>query len=311
MKKLSGKNRILLGLALLLAAGLLGRLLRKELESPSISPLASADPKCRAAYENFFGADPLKILVAFGYKDARPARFVGDRYERALFVQRVLAPCEPGEHACGFERGEEDADLFTKRIVGADGRKKSVELRIVHSSVGPDDQENRIDPHQLWRSDYARELFLRAIRDSAAVFYNGHSRAGGGPDFHPPELGWGQHVRYDLYRSRAQGLKEMTVAISDSKAAVKMMGMFSCASSQHFSGEILKAWGASRSSQTSSKTTKELGWISSSQLLYFADALESSLQALSALLGMKCQPEFEEALKARSPQAGTRLKGFF
>ncbi|MGZ3689729.1 MAG: hypothetical protein ACXVBW_15600, partial [Bdellovibrionota bacterium] len=39
------------------------------------------DPSCLSAYQDLYHGNQLNVLVAFGYKDSRPARFVGDRYE--------------------------------------------------------------------------------------------------------------------------------------------------------------------------------------------------------------------------------------
>jgi hypothetical protein len=136
------------------------------------------------------------------------------------------------------------------------------------------------------------------MQSADAVFYNGHSRDGGGPDFSPPRLGPGKHPDYNWYKENRKGLAEMTSALSQAKAGPKIIGMFSCASNLLFSKRILGA-------------KKNLGLISNEKLLYYSDALQNSLDALSALLAMKCQHDFEAVLSAHSKPAGSHLLGFF
>ena len=264
------------------------------LPSPRMEPPAGA---CPSAYEEIFARSPLRVRVIFGYKDTRPARFVADRYERAIFAQRILAPCAGNRADCGFSRDESDADLFQKTVAGPDGRPRLAELRLAQSSIGPDDETNRADPFQRWQSAHARAEFVDGLRAAEIVFYNGHSRAGGGPDFEPPRITPTKEPQYGWYRSQQPGLKLMIGALTkDSRTRV--VGLFSCASDRLFAIAL-------RTQKTG------LGVIASDRLIYFADALESSLAALSGLLKMECQPELERDLTARSAQAGTKIIGFF
>src|SRR5690606_18334478 len=41
---------------------------------------------CHRAYARLYKNDIVDMRLVFGYKDARPARFVADRYERAAIV---------------------------------------------------------------------------------------------------------------------------------------------------------------------------------------------------------------------------------
>ena len=70
-------------------------------QPPRVPKLEGAS--CRNAYLKLYGRRSIDVRILFGYKDARPARFVGDRYERALFVADLLKPCAPGQIACGFD----------------------------------------------------------------------------------------------------------------------------------------------------------------------------------------------------------------
>src|SRR4051812_11465617 len=67
-----------------------------------------ASEACRRRYLSFYEKPEIDVKIVFGYKDARPARFVADRYERAVFIQRLVRECKGENFACGFRRGEAD-----------------------------------------------------------------------------------------------------------------------------------------------------------------------------------------------------------
>lgn len=281
--------------------------------SPSWSHASSApvrtalnspkDKACRAAYEKIYNKGSVNIRVVFGYKDTRPTRFVGDRHERLAFVQKLLGPCLPGQHACGFTRSAENADHFLKSIPGPDFKPVNVKLWIANSSVGSDDESNRENPLQKWQSSYAKNAFHSGVESADIVFYNGHSRFGGGPDFEPPRLAENGEVEAGHYKERRPGFEAIRDKLRGRRKAesagngLKVLGLFSCDSSQHFADEI-----AMESSTA---------LISSRALIYYSDALDNSIAALSSLLEMRCEKDFKSSLHHSSPQSGSQLRGKF
>lgn len=258
---------------------------------------------CVAAYQEVFNKPIVNISVVFGYKDTRPARFVGDRHERLAFVQKILRPCTKTSEACGFERSPKNSDLFFKKIKGLSKKPITVQLKVVHSATGSDDQGNRNDPFQSWQSEYAKETFFSGIKDSDVLFYNGHSRFGGGPDFEPPHLNDANEVDAPYYQNQKPGFVKTLDVIqvqSFTKGAVggrmKVFGLFSCGSSQHFTEEIQQYSG--------------VGLISSKNLIYYADALDNSLIALDSFLQMRCLKQFNASLRNGNTVKGMRLQGF-
>lgn len=239
------------------------------------------DPKCAAVYEKWFGErEYVDIRIIFGYKDARPARFVGDRYERAVFIEKIIKPCEGENEACGFIRDQRNGRLFKKRIFLHDGRSVDIRMRVVESSAGPDDEENRKDSHQLWMSTKARDEFIEGIQKADIVFYNGHSRDGGGPDFQPARLRADSHVDYDWYQQTRVGTLSLLAALK-SAHSLRALGLFSCASTGHFAEDI-------RTIRSS------LVLFTEPRLVYQSEAMDSSLQSLSKLLAQKCLPELKK-----------------
>lgn len=260
------------------------------------------DKSCLTAYNDMYSKPTLDIRVLFGYKDARPARFVGDHHERTTFVEPLVGPCSPSFYACEFQRDQDDQNLFTKRVISPAGRPVQIRLQVLHSSVGSDDEENRKDPFQAWQSQWAERVFLDGLKEADVIFYNGHSRVGGGPDFEPPRLTAGKipNVDYFFYQANRPGLGKMEKALASkaARAPNTLLGFFSCASSQHFADSIFAL-------------RPNISLITSTSLLYYADAMANSLAALSALIEMRCAKDFRSALRHDSPRSGSQISGFF
>ncbi|MBY0370254.1 hypothetical protein K2X33_06175 [bacterium] len=248
---------------------------------------------CDKAYEGLIRDGTLKIVVVFGYKDARPSRFVGDRYERAVFASYLTARCQEGWEACGFTRSVEDPDLYERVLHGT-----RVSLRLTHSSAGPDDDENRHDSYQAWLSKHAERTFFEGLREADIVFYNGHSRDGGGPDFRPPQLTADKHVDYAWYIRERPQMKRLFDALESSGNHVGLFGLFSCSSSTHFLEEL-------------SNLKPDLALITSNRLLYYSDALSTLLGAVSATLQKQCAEGWGKALALPDGERPMAVRRFF
>lgn len=239
---------------------------------------------CETLQDALFAKDSLEVRVIFGYKDARPARYVGDRHEKAAFVERLTGPCRTESQACEFVQSATDSELFVKVLkVGQGAHQSSKEIRVyvVNSAVGSDDEENLDDPFQAWKSRHAQNSFLRGLEKADVVFYNGHSRFGGGPDFKSPTLAKDGSIDPRPYKKGRNGLNQLLTALEDSQkpklprySGLKVLGLFSCSSSQHFNTQI--------------KKVSDAALMSSTNLMYYTDALNQSLSALDTLLERRC-----------------------
>lgn len=236
----------------------------RKKEKPAPTPVAVS--ACASFYRRLHAHDILKILIAFGYKDARPRRFVGDRYESNNLIHILTGPCVSGNAACGFSRDPGDSELF---------RKGRVELRLTHSSIGPDDEENRRDPYQARQSSSNAANFSTAFQEYDVVFYNGHSRDGGGPDFSPPKLTKDGHTDYSFYRRNRPGSKALGIALAAPDRRAQVFGIFSCSSSKHFSDEI-------------HRKAPNLSTITTDRMLFYSDATDRLRIALSAIISERC-----------------------
>ena len=232
--------------------------IRRHLASPT-APIAPAPD-----------SPPRTLVVSFGYKDARPARFVADRYERLVWIGRIETPCRWGNRQdCGYGIDPNDPEVW---------RRGNVRIEIYDASAGPDDVANRTDPYQAWKSARAAELFSHALRTADAVFYNGHSRAGGGPDFSSPQvIGPEQEVDYGFYRREEPGFTRLVEDLrqraaerpqAEASREAWTLGLFSCTSGPHFAKGVKAA-------------DPSALLVSSTRLLYFSDALTSTQRALN------------------------------
>jgi hypothetical protein len=214
----------------------------------------------------------IPIHVAFGYKDARPARFVGDRYERIYFIEQLLNPCHKlKDQACGFSRSPDDGNLLIKKLPSRP--PVVIRINISGSSAGPDDDQNRNDPYQKILSQKSESNFLGGVNKGYATFYIGHSRDGGGPDFAPPLLTKGNHVNYPWYRKNCPGLKRLKESLSlrdkKEKTQKPLLALLSCASAEHFNKGNL-------SENLELHTVKGL--------IYYSEALDQGLSEISNYL---------------------------
>lgn len=255
---------------------------------------------CRKAYSALTKDGALSIAVAFGYKDSRPMRFVGDRYERAQFVDLLLRRCGFGQVVCGFQMENGNPEFYSKKMTWYDGEERIVQVQVLASSVGPDDEWNRKSKLQKWNSDRTFRLFRRALVKSDLVFYDGHSRTGGGPDFSPPILASNGMVAYDHYQREKPGVKFLLEDLERAKGArqPRLLGLFSCDSSQHFQKLLLKA-------------KPRMGLIASEGLLHQSDAMTNMVAAVTAVLKGECQGRFNDLLRSKDPLVGSQISGFF
>lgn len=190
----------------------------------------------------------LTQAIFFGYKDSRPSRYVADRIEAAYLLDQKTHQ--------GWKRINNGSAL---PIVLEKGSQR---VGLWFASVGPDDAINRKDPYQNFWSERTSHDFQEALEKVPAIAYVGHSRDGGGPDFAPPLLDPSGHVHYSAY-PRAAAFQSLN---QKKGAQIQFLGLYSCASRQHFAQLLQRALPQSKIDL-------------SDDLIYWTDALERMDQA--------------------------------
>lgn len=284
--------------------------LLKQLEPQDYCPTPGDDSasdvrrrRCQRTYQRFFKEGEeftgsgkkgvIDIRFCYGYDNqANPnspfykKQVAVDGPLRQRMVKRLLESCpenQPGVTACGFVQDDHNKDLFHRTLRGPDGLLKQVRLRIVHSSVGYVDAENEKTDTQAIQSEYARETFLSGLREADAVFYFGHARDGGGPDFDRPHLANGE-TDYAWYRKHKPGFKQMLAALKQRKQGeLPLLGLFGCDTEDNFSDAL-------------QKIAPGTGLITSTRSTRNTENFSAGYAALNALLSRFCEPEFKEQL---------------
>jgi len=205
------------------------------------------------------------LRVVLGYKDTRPTRYVGDVYESAYIAAELKK--------MGFQRDPHDDNLFVWPQAPLQS-KRHWTVRLVHSAAGPDDDDNRKNPWQQWLSLKSQLEFVDGLKKADAVFYVGHSRLGGGPDFDPPRLAKNQHVDYAYYQKTKPGLQSLRLGLGNADSKLKFLGLYSCSSGPHFE-QILKK----KSPAVQLKTTSEA--------IYYIDSLDLLMEGIKSQLEPK------------------------
>lgn len=200
---------------------------------------------CKDHYKKLYANPTVKVSIAFGYLDFRPSPLVATPQIVADFIDSMTQACTDPTRSqfCGFSRDPDHQNLFSKSVLGPEGKKHTFQVSIV-SPVPADGNDNdddlQVSPEQKTRSATARAAYLKALTTDDVVVYYGHARGGGGPDFYPPILNAKKHPDYRLYRMNRPGLNDVLDALRESKHHPKVLGMIACDSKLHFK-EKLKA----------------------------------------------------------------------
>jgi hypothetical protein len=229
---------------------------------------------------------------------------LGDRAEIEILKLQLTSRCSrDSQGACGFQIVTEgQLSRLTKTIQGPNRQSVVVSLDLVHSSHSESDLENRSQSNlnspsenQLKASIFARSQFLNGFRDADVLTYLGHARAGGGPDFLPPQLklnGNRDPVDYSKYRDR-KSFQDMVQALSQSPKAPKVLALFACKSASLFASDKddLSRELRSRIEQQGSL------FIGSSNLTDSNSDLGNYIGLIDGLLNMRCGPGFSQGMQ--------------
>ena len=202
--------------------------------------------ECRDFYDSLYDGPDLDVRIAFGYMDA-PAdegpivvdgidyglNYALDGHARAAFTSWVQRPCTDSGRLCGFRADPDDPDLYLKDPDTNGALHRGVRLRITHASAAPVYARNVEggDSYDLQSqlTHRAEANFLSGLGEADAVFYIGHARGGGGPDFAPPILRGDRHVNYDGYYRRVKpGMKKFLHFLENAQRPAKVICLLSC-----------------------------------------------------------------------------------
>ena len=210
---------------------------------------------CQSFYSNFAQKNVVRMHASFGYFDdsrGKETVFNGtdfgmnasmDHAYLLMMRQTLTARCEGRMRFCGFN--EVGNNTFRKTVVNPqNGQQVAFELQMEDSSLTPyylTNTQERASEQQA-KSDATRSAFMNAVENDDAVFYFGHSRNGGGPDFLPVKLMSNGHPNYrGYYEVVHPGFKDLLSAVRARGSAPPVLGLFSCYSEFWFGRQLLEA----------------------------------------------------------------------
>jgi hypothetical protein len=255
--------------------------------------------KCQEKYEKIYSKPEIDVRLALGYLDSDDRSPV-DIYLRAAMIRKLMETCpsdlptpvSSSRRACGFKQGGvggDNANILTREVTGPLGKKHTIKLTITQSStseLGIEAQERQ--------SNESRDNFIDGMNRADVVFYAGHARKGGGPDFDPPktfEVKEGAKTRravdYDYYQARKPGLKAMISSLATAENPPKLIGLFGCDTEKHFGREVRKA-------APNSATITTFG------IQQFETLAGQIFATIDSLMAQQCEDAFQKSLKKTS-----------
>lgn len=197
----------------------------------------------------------INVSVVYGYKDFHPENhegFVEDKPAKEALVKHLTERCQndqslPGSYsACGFtDEGTTNDITSLSKVMPIDNRNVTIRVRLTHSSYTSNHIHNTTfyQSEQKSLSDRTFAFLLDSIRRTDFVLYNGHARAGGGPDPYPSRLlANGKSFNFDYYSNNPYGKRGIERALQERVSAglppLPVFALIACRSTELFTPRL-------------------------------------------------------------------------
>lgn len=233
----------------------------------------------------------LKIAVALGYSDTVDYGFdmVTDQFLLDNLGYQLKKPCKYAQQGfCNFKSQKEDYHQpfhYTRVLTTGDNQKILVDIFLMNSSYGFSHQDNvtTFRNEQRLQTETAQEFYGSALQNADVVFYEGHSRDGGGPDFSPPRRASNGKVNYSWYHKNQPGLKFLLSSLKSANSSPYYLGLFSCASKLHFKNIL-------------SKQVQDSSLILSTKVIEALYTKEALMTSLESVLNFECNDQLSKRI---------------
>lgn len=274
---------------------------------------AGGEAKCMPMFKNPITNGVMDIRYALGYfDDSQGIDIIYNNFNYGLSpsldieIFKVLRgfftkKCEGTHVLCGFQESGDPAQgklVYEKKII-LFAKEVTVRMTMTQASASDSFVENKstLKERQDFLTKQSEENYFGGLGIADIVFYNGHSRNGGGPDFNPPLLGEDLHVNYDgYYKVQRPGIKRVLSQLRTNPNKDSVIGLFSCFSESHFFDMLTKA------------NPKQRMVLSSDKINYL-DSLEASIGYLEGLLRGQCGQNLADIAK-QGDSVKLGFKGF-
>jgi hypothetical protein len=274
--------------------------LLNNLSTDNLATLPLAEQTaCQQRYSRILNDDLIDIRIPIGYFDWTIGKEVvkdGVRYgfspsidlgAYSALKKLLTSSCRGSTQFCRF--AQNGSYKFSKGVE-IHGKKYQVRLEMNFASASELFNKNTEanNSNQEQRSQYMEDFFRSSLQNADAIFYLGHSRNGGGPDFKPPILMSGQNkVNYEgYYKPQRPGYKMMMSALSVLRKP-SIIGLMSCDPRDHFVESLRNA-------------APQTGVISSTAVVTIDEVYTALIGGVDALLRGQCQKTFYKSLRLTS-----------
>jgi hypothetical protein len=264
---------------------------------------ASGGPQCESMYAPMLADGVLDIHYAFGYFDdsetGTPRIFNGVNYgispslDLVAFEslrQVIVGSCRyKNMRLCGFtQSGDPQVGklIFEKQML-IQGQDVLVRIIMTQASASESYAQNRgpLADTQRFFTAQSEENFFGGLRTGDVVFYNGHSRNGGGPDFNPPVLTKANKTNYKgYYEVQKPGIKRTLEELAANPNPGFVLGLFSCYSRTHFYKSFMN------------QNPQQRLILSADTIDYF-DSMKASIGYLEGILRGQCGEDLSRTAK--------------
>lgn len=249
-----------------------------DLESkPNLEPFY-----CWSNYSEILEKGEMDIRYALGYFDESYGRHEDGSYSDAIdgIVYKALLdwferPCRADTHdvLCGFQRTDrpDNGEVMLTKMKELYGQQIKVNLYLTQASASREHADNTgpLSIKQQIMTSQSELNFFGGLEEADIVFYNGHARDGGGPDFKPPVLRESDlHPNYSgYYQVKREGTKQMLQSLKSRPHKNQILGLFACYTDLHFTKDIEKVAPGMRTIVSHKKpdyftaTTTSLGYL--------------------------------------------------
>lgn len=252
------------------------------------------DPGCFERYARLYDSDKRHVdfRIAFGYYHSADGRGAYDPFFREEFRSRMLTPCRPHTniHLCGFRplpTRNANVEVLEKVITTPSGLSKPVRITLTNSAISSD--ASQANPMlALYRTKDAERVFFDGLCNADAVFYAGHGRGGGGPDFAYPRFvdnDPAKDVDFKSYiKDPSNGVRRMQAALANCETPAKIISLFGCP--KPIFAKTLEKYAPTTIYQMPAQST----WIQDWPYQLFG--------TINGLLGQFCEPELSKAINS-------------
>lgn len=278
------------------------------------APESLISGQCEKLYAPIAARGVIDIRLALGYFDdsiGKEVIFNGENYGLSpsldpdlfyAFAQVATRPCmSPSRTLCGFamKGALTDGKVILEKRVRIEGTTALARITLTHSSASSNFAANqsRLLNRQHQLTALSEQNFFDGVQNADFVYYVGHSRNGGGPDFTPPILNDELKPDYDgFYKIKQPGFNRLMARLRSRADGGPVVGLFSCFSYLHFYKDLM----------TQNAQRKVI--LSTSDINYF-DAMNAALGHIEGVLEGRCGDDLKKRA-LQTPALRTQFNDF-